>query len=226
MAHVVVRAVGFHAQIPAFVRTAGRNDLAVNRRENTQTVPLFFNVPARPVGFHLRAHGRQSDRIRLADETRAKIIQADGDAAVRLRFRPRMAAMIETVERHVQPENVRFLLPACRHFHRRRLGYELRMGGASPAVEMIVAGAMLKLAGQLVPANAGRRRQIFKIRFPKNLFLFVGFEIFTRFETGFGDSAKDDHHHRKEKAQEDDVSGIPVKAIYPGEHDESPLMIP
>jgi hypothetical protein len=90
------------------------------------------------------------------------------------------------------------------------------MGGASPAVKMIVAGAMLKFAGQLVPANTGRRRQIFKIRFPKNLVLFVGFEVLASFETGFGDGAKDDDHHREKKAQEDDVSGIPLKAMNPG----------
>jgi hypothetical protein len=201
----VERPAGVDAQREGGALAPGLEDLAVDGRDEPHLGPARAEADGGSVGDEPRADGGEHDALRRAHEPPGDVVEADRDRPVGLHLRPRVTAVVEAVEGEGKADAGGRRgrgLSMSEHLERRVLA-------AAPAVERVLADAAGRLAGELVPAGAGRGGQLLEVRVPRH-----GLETPPAGGTehppgGDAEAPRDRREHGVEGPEEGEVVGVP-----------------
>src|ERR1035441_4880245 len=128
---------------------------------------------------------------------------------------PRVAAMIDAIQRERHPEDVFFRLGSLgERMVRDQFGVRLALA----AIECVGAFAVAEFAGEHVTALAVARGEVVEIRVPADSLHLARTQRAAGTQGGVDYRGSDNHHDGVERAHENHGSGVPVKSVVPRQH--------
>ena len=211
---------GLHLQVPPLGPATHRQDLPGDRGPDAHRRAALRELPGPPVHVQPVPDLRQDRHGPRADQPRREVVQADRHGPVRLGLDPRVAAMVVPLGPSAGTDARGAVgLPAPGRGRRPRITrHDAPVGFALPALEPVLAGAVLEMPVHFVPADARDLGQVLEVGFPPDG---MGRPCPQRLpgpQDGHGQRRQDDDDDAEEDPQEDHVRRVPLEAVHPREH--------